>query len=227
MSGTPPIETPPGLAASIRDGGFALGLRTRLRPLERKLNPRHFGRPYVDPTARVARGVVIGPTVRIGRLSHVNGPATIIARGDIGSFASIGWQVTIGAFQHPHQGASHHAFWYTPGWIHGATPASWHEDRPDPVLGHDVYVGAGSLIMQGITIGDGVVVGSGSVVTRDIPAYAIVVGVPARVHSYRFDEATREALSATEWWTWPDTELREILALFESPRRIIDYARSR
>lgn len=66
--------------------------------------------------------------------------------------------------------------------------------RPEPrgtVIGHDVLVGHGATIMRGVTIGNGAVVGAGAVVTKDVPPYAIVAGVPAAIVRYRFDEDGR------------------------------------
>lgn len=70
------------------------------------------------------------------------------------------------------------------------------------VIGNDVWVGTGAIIMQGITVGDGAVVASGAVVTKDVPPYAIVAGVPARIIRYRFDENTIERLMASQWWEY-------------------------
>ena len=73
------------------------------------------------------------------------------------------------------------------------------------VIGNDVWIGTGAIIMQGITVGDGAVVASGAVVTKDVPPYAIVAGVPAKVIRYRFDDNTVERLAASQWWEYgPD-----------------------
>lgn len=73
--------------------------------------------------------------------------------------------------------------------------------RPELVnIGNDVWIGANAMIMRGVTIGDGAVVGAGSIVTKDVPPYAIVVGVPARVIRYRFSEKIIEKLLALRWW---------------------------
>lgn len=68
------------------------------------------------------------------------------------------------------------------------------------VIGNDVWIGYGSLIMQGVTIGDGAVVAAGSVVTKDIPPYAIVGGNPARIIRNRFSDNEIEFLRELEWW---------------------------
>ena len=68
---------------------------------------------------------------------------------------------------------------------------------------NDVWIGLNVVIMDGITIGDGAVIGSGAVVTRDIPPYAVAVGIPARVIRYRFDPETIERLLKTRWWDRP------------------------
>ena len=77
------------------------------------------------------------------------------------------------------------------------------QGRGDVVIGNDVWVGHGSLIISGVEIGDGAVVGAGSVVRRDVPPYAIVVGNPARVTGFRFSPEQISALLRIRWWDWP------------------------
>jgi acetyltransferase-like isoleucine patch superfamily enzyme len=83
----------------------------------------------------------------------------------------------------------------------------------DTIVGSDVWTGFGSLILSGVTIGDGAIVAGGAVVTKDVPAYAIVGGNPAKVLRYRFDEAQREALLELRWWDWPEEKVREAVPL--------------
>ena len=74
------------------------------------------------------------------------------------------------------------------------------ENRFPVVIGNDVWIGCGAMIMGGVTLGDGCIVAAGAVVTKDVPPYAIVGGVPAKVLKYRFDESTIARLLATKWW---------------------------
>jgi acetyltransferase-like isoleucine patch superfamily enzyme len=84
------------------------------------------------------------------------------------------------------------------------------------VIGHDAWIGLGALIMSGVTIGNGAVIGARSVVTRDVPPYAVVGGVPAQVIKFRFDAPTIEALQRLAWWDWPEEKIREALPLLMS-----------
>lgn len=86
------------------------------------------------------------------------------------------------------------------GW-EGAAPESW-PHKGDTRVGNDVWIGYGATILPGVTIGDGAVIGSLSVVTGDVPPYAIVGGNPAKVIRYRFDEPTIARLLALRWWDW-------------------------
>jgi acetyltransferase-like isoleucine patch superfamily enzyme len=101
--------------------------------------------------------------------------------------------------------------------------------RGDIQVGSDVWTGYGSFILAGITIGDGAVVATGSVVTKDVPPYAIVGGVPAQVIRYRHTEEQRAALMEIRWWDWPLEEIREAAPLLSSPEidAFIEYARAK
>ena len=74
-------------------------------------------------------------------------------------------------------------------------------------IGHDVWIGHGVTVIAGVKIGTGACIGSGAVVTKEIPPYAIAVGVPAKVIKYRFDQETIERITAAEYWNWTREEL--------------------
>lgn len=89
--------------------------------------------------------------------------------------------------------------------------------KGDVVIGHDVYIGIGSTILSGVSIGNGAVIAAGSMIVRDIPAYAIVGGNPAKVIKYRFEPAIIERLEKLAWWDWPDEKIYEARDLLLSP----------
>lgn len=89
--------------------------------------------------------------------------------------------------------------------------AAW-DRKGDIVIGNDVWIGYEAVILAGVTIGDGAVIGARAVVTKDVPPYAIVGGVPARVIRSRFPEETVKALLRLKWWDWPAERIQEKLA---------------
>jgi carbonic anhydrase/acetyltransferase-like protein (isoleucine patch superfamily) len=82
------------------------------------------------------------------------------------------------------------------------------------VIGNDVWIGHGVTILPGVTIGTGTAIGAGAVVSRDLPAYTIAVGVPARAMRRRVSEETETALLQLKWWDWPHEEIKAALADF-------------
>jgi acetyltransferase-like isoleucine patch superfamily enzyme len=90
--------------------------------------------------------------------------------------------------------------------------------RGDIVIGSDVWLGVGALILSGVTVGHGAVVAAGAVVVKDVPPYAIVGGNPARILRMRFEGETVEALLRIAWWNWPQEKIvAEIGALCDMP----------
>jgi len=81
------------------------------------------------------------------------------------------------------------------------------ENKGPVIIGNDVWIGAGAIILSGVTISDGVIVGAGSVVTRNIPPYAIVAGNPARIIRYRFSRKQIDQLQEIAWWNWGIDEI--------------------
>ncbi|MBO6900533.1 MAG: CatB-related O-acetyltransferase [Rhizobiaceae bacterium] len=89
------------------------------------------------------------------------------------------------------------------GWEKGFDPDTWtRELRGDTVVGNDVWIGMEAIIMPGVTIGDGAIVAARSVVTRDVPPFAIVAGNAAEVVKMRFDAGTIRRLLEIGWWDW-------------------------
>ena len=83
------------------------------------------------------------------------------------------------------------------------------DNRGDIVIGSDVWIGYEAVVMAGVTIGDGAIIGTRAVVTKDVPPYMIVGGIPARPIKKRFSEETIEKLLDLQWWDWPREKLAE------------------
>lgn len=88
------------------------------------------------------------------------------------------------------------------------------------VIGNDVWIGSSAKIMEGVTIGDGAVVAAGAIVTRDVPPYAIVGGIPAKIIKYRFDTETIQKLVGLKWWDKNQAWIKEHADNFEDVEKL-------
>ena len=150
----------------------------------------------------------------IGRYTY-SGNFTAIQEVEIGSFCSVSWGVSIGGGEHQLDSFTTHDVLYNNryGFTISDDKAS---DRYQQKcqLEKDVWIGANSVILRGVHIGNGAVVGAGSVVTQDIPDYAIVAGNPAKVIRYRFSDDVIERLLSSKWWTLkPDVLMEKVVPL--------------
>jgi hypothetical protein len=82
------------------------------------------------------------------------------------------------------------------------------ESKGSVIIGNDVWVGAGAIILSGVKIGDGAIVAAGAVVTKDVPPYSIVGGNPAKLIRYRFSEDQIAKLLSIRWWNWSEDRIR-------------------
>ncbi|PWL16989.1 antibiotic acetyltransferase [Falsochrobactrum shanghaiense] len=178
--------------------------------------------PRIHPTAQL-KASTLGRYVDIGErviLREVNvGNFTYFERNgegiyaDIGRFCSIAANVRINALEHPMERLTTHKVSYRPNeyfrylGVDGEFRAR--RQARKVTIGHDVWIGHGAVITPGITIGHGAVVGASAVVTKDIPPYHVVGGVPARLIRKRFDDAVIERLLRLCWWDWPLEKLYE------------------
>lgn len=90
------------------------------------------------------------------------------------------------------------------------------DNKGDIVIGNDVWIGYDAVILSGVTIGDGAIIGARAVVTKDVPPYTIVGGIPARHIRKRFDEETVTRLMELKWWEWSDEKIKENLPAIQS-----------
>lgn len=138
---------------------------------------------------------------------------------EIGAFTSIAEGVNISKGNHAIATVSSHPFFFMKSFGFRTNDKLETAPKNGPVsIGHDVWIGRDVTILTELTIGHGAVVAAGAVVTKDVPPYAIVGGVPAKIIRYRFDTATIEKLLASAWWTWTDDKLRaHVDDFFDTP----------
>lgn len=172
--------------------------------------------PHIHPTAEL-KSCRLGPysavgervvlrEVTVGDFSYFERHAEAIY-ATIGKFCSIAANSRINALEHPMERATTHKVSYRPNeyfrWL--GVDAAFRERRRTKrvVIGHDVWIGHGAVVLPGVSIGNGAVIGANAVVRRDVPAYQVAVGVPARIVRQRFAPDLAARLEALAWWDWP------------------------
>lgn len=129
----------------------------------------------------------------------------------VGKFCSIADNVTLGTTFHPTDRLSTHPFTYfNPSRISKKNYLKDFVYHKPVKVGNDVWIGKHVTVMDGITVGDGAIIGTNAVVTKDVPPYAIIVGVPARIIKYRFDESTIKDLLRLKWWDLDDETIADL-----------------
>jgi phosphonate metabolism protein (transferase hexapeptide repeat family) len=185
--------------------------------------------PLIDPTAEVT-GCALGAYTEVGARTKLLEIALAdysyvvndsdIAYATIGKFCSIAAMTRINPGNHPMWRASQSHFTYRasryfPGEADDVEFFAWRRAH-QVVIGHDVWIGHGAIVLPGRAIGDGAVVAAGAVVTKDVAAYTIVAGNPARPIRDRFSDAIAARLQALAWWDWPHERLRLALDDFRA-----------
>lgn len=203
------------------ESAFIGGGIVKLNPGARIIKSTLLGPVYLN------RNTQVGPDVIVGKYFGMN-ESCFVARAVVGAYCAFGARTSINPFNHPVDWLSINEFQYHPAsfdWVPEYNDFQRLERTPDMfkqvVIGNDVWSGHNVNIMPGVNVGDGAVIAAGAVVTKDVPPYAIVAGVPATVKRFRFPEKTVERLLRLKWW---DLELSDLSGL---PFRDIEQCLSR
>lgn len=202
----------------------------RNRMLEVRYRGRHLSIGYLSCIVNSRFGMhnVIGNNVTlsdvgVGDFTYISDGCVI--RGTmIGKFCSIAPNVKCGFGLHPSRDyVSTHPLFFSVQGQAGITfvDQNYFEETKKINIGNDVWIGINAIIKDGVTIGDGAIIGAGAVVTKDVPDYAIVGGVPATLIRYRFDEKSINALKQLLWWDWDVERIKKHLALFRGVSRFL------
>lgn len=157
-------------------------------------------------------GVEIGKYTCVGRISTIQ-------EAKIGSFCALADYMTIGCDDHDYKMLTTHPFWHDTSWgiSEDTELAKTYREKEfsQPCeIGNDVWIGSNVTVCRNVRIGNGCVIGAGAVITKDIPPYSVVVGVPGRVIRKRFSEDVIARLEATRWWDLPISAIKANLSLF-------------
>ena len=137
----------------------------------------------------------------------------------IGKFCSIacGARFLMNSANHTLHSLSTYTFpLFDEEWNQGMKPAESWDNKGDIVIGNDVWIGFEAVVLAGVTIGDGAIIGTHAIVTKDIPPYTIVGGIPARPIRKRFSDEDIASLLALGWWNWPAEKISASLKDIQS-----------
>lgn len=197
----------------------------------KKLTHRHIALTAIWDTkstfsdySHILKGAKLSNT-QIGKYSRV-GVNCKLNNVTMGNFSVVAGDSILGVGQHPTNYLTYHSIFYKKGnW-------GWHDDwvkYPEgfkemaPIsIGNNVWVGRNVIVMGGVKIGDNSIVATGAVVTKDVPPFSIVGGVPAKVIKTLFTEEVRERLQQIQWWNLPDEEITKVIDLFHIPNPTLE-----
>ena len=176
-------------------------------------NRRRYPQAKIDSGVTITPGSIIATHARlcknvifnhssIGQYSYVNYDS-LIQNTIIGNYCSIAYGVKIGLGNHPTNQFTTSPLFYKSDnslQIKVVDDDFEFEEYKQILIGNDVWIGAGAIVLDGVKIGDGAIVAAGTVVTKDVPPYSIVGGVPAKIIKFRFSDEKIDAIMKTNWW---------------------------
>jgi len=160
----------------------------------------------IESGVKILKGCLIDKFSKVGKYTFINTNCTV-TRAVIGNYCFIGSNVVIGPGEHNLNRISISGHFYADG---------YEELTQKPVeIGHDVWIGTYAIIMRGVKIGTGAVIGAGSIVTKNVPDYAVVVGSPAKIIKYRFNSEEQKKILQSDWFLYEKNEARGVIINLE------------
>lgn len=222
-----PRKTPPQKLTIPRETNIKQDLFISLGLDVSKSSINYITEPFSFETPAKINNAVFRGKSAIGCFSYCTDG--LFAATSVGRYCSIAKAVNIGQYNHPTDWLSTNPFQYhKTSKINTGKNFPYKElyEKDDPedflctlahktliattTIGNDVWIGHGAILIAGVSIGDGAIVGAGAVVTKNVPPYAIVGGVPAKIIKYRFPAEIIDKLIALEWWKYAPWQLRGI-----------------
>ena len=160
--------------------------------------------------------------VSVGRFSYISGDISL-KNVEMGNFCAVAPGVKAGLGIHPLDYVSiHPSFYSVEDQVSLNFVSKNHFEDQKPIhIGHDVWIGANAVILDGVKIGNGAVIAAGAVVTEDVKDYEIVGGVPAKHIKFRMSEEEMSAVTKSEWWNWDKAQLKSKADLFRDLKKFV------
>ena len=175
------------------------------------------GEVNVNEACKIYQAHIDGK-ITIGRYTSIWGPnikiTSILEKSTIGSFCSIARNVSIQSYNHNINLPSSYHFETN---IYGLKRQNELSAKGPIIVGNDVWIGAGAVILSGVKIGHGAVIGANALITKDVPPYAIVAGNPGKIIKYRFSESKINELLEMAWWDWSIEKIKKNKKFFLNP----------
>lgn len=208
-------------------------LKNKYRKMNTVIRSDSIGKNFkIGSFSTINRDTIISDDVSIGNFTYcnsINGAVIIESKVKIGSFVSIAPGVSIAYGNHNLTYATTHPILYTDFYIRKITGVDGKvrnegliDKDTETLIGNDVWIGANAIIKRGVSIGNGAVIGAGSIVTKDVPNYAVVAGNPAKIVKYRFSEDIIERLNKLPKQFW-ELEVEKLKQNIENLYDIEDY----
>jgi virginiamycin A acetyltransferase len=170
------------------------------------------GNLNIERGARLGRGCKLEGDIKIGRRTNIEPDCEVVGTVNIGNFCAIARRNLVQQTNHETQKPALQMRFYE-----DVLNSKLEHTSSGPInIGNDVWIGAQSIILSGVSVGDGAIIGAGSVVTHDVEPYAVVAGVPAERVGWRFPDEIRQKLMNISWWEWDDEKIRRYKDFFDN-----------